>query len=154
MDEVILIHTEDLVVVMNNFNSKLHDQILTGVHHFIRFNNIEASSSSYSITACFNQNSLSFNIDNLTVLNLRALTELILSQPEEKLKIFNISKETVQFCQSLKVDLLKDENNTTQELEKKLKTRNILEILKFINGEGNVIKDDVSLTLNDLVDCF
>lgn len=153
LDDIVVVADEDMNVILNNYCTDLHDYLFSGLKYFAKLK-MGKSEGEYSLSSCFPTIPTTLILDQLTILNLRAITEMISTCLPETLSNMKISADTISYCQSLKTDLMKDQNESLLELEKQMKNQNLLDILRFLNIENTTFKDEVTVSFVEMVACL
>lgn len=143
-EEVFVVATDKLEVLLNNYNPDLHDQIFQGLHHFGRFVATQGGKEC-TLQECFTTVPIEFSLDQQTILNLHLLSELVCSLPTDKHESLCVTPGVYEFCLNLMNDLNKQDNDTLTELKKHMKLEPVLDILKFINAGNTALRDEITI---------
>lgn len=148
IDDVVLMSDADFRLMLNNYNKELHDQLLSDIHHFIRF---DSTSIDSGLVSCFSSVSIDLALNYQTMLNLRLVAEHIVRMNRHETDEYDINKECSDACKQFIMDLHNPHNESMSELERLLKHEATTNILAFLNGDDPILQDRVNTYLDEKV---
>lgn len=134
---------------LNNYNSELHDKILSDVHHFIRFNS--DCSEDRDLKACFSNRPVDLVLNYQTILNLRLVSEHLVMVNETIKNHPKMNEDCLDTCKKLIGKLRNPCNGSIAELERVLKFETTANILAFLNGDDLYLQDKVNKSFEEKV---
>lgn len=148
IDDVVLISDANFRLMLNNYNKELHDQSLSDIHHFIRFNSTAIDSD---LMSCFSSVSIDLALNYQTMLNLRLVAEHIVRMNRHETDEYDINKDCGDACKQFIRELHNPHNDSMSELERLLKLEATTNILAFLNGDDPILQDRVNTYLDEKV---